>query len=103
MRFYHITKKKNINSIMKLGILPKYKQGLSTYREHTKVFLTNDIEKIIKTQGGNEWETSIAIIEVEVEKHEPHTYTCYDPPKYSDFEFIVDKVSVEEIKSICYR
>jgi len=99
MKLYHITKSKNIVSILNIGILPKYGKGL-TRKGCDKVFLTNDIDRIIKTQGGVTWESGIAIIEVDVKDYETHIYKCYVQPKYSDFEFTIDKVEVNEIINI---
>tara|TARA_R110000868_G_scaffold195851_1_gene441592 strand:+ start:4105 stop:4443 length:339 start_codon:yes stop_codon:yes gene_type:complete len=101
MVLYHITKVENIESIMEKGILPNYKKGITCGgRKQTQVFLTNDINKVIKTQIGSVWENEIAIFEVEVHNIEPHRYYCFEPPKDSDFEFVTDKVDTENIKNI---
>lgn len=70
-----------------------------------KVFLTNNVDKIIKTQGGKAWEKNIAIFEVEVDDSDcrPRIYDIFDSLtngcKISDFEFNIEKVLPEQIKS----
>jgi len=99
MKLYHITRPKNIESILTIGILPKMGKGL-TREGFNEVFLTNNIDKIIKTQGGTDWENNIAILEVDIENHKPHIYKCYGQPKYSDFEFTVPMVPSDKITGI---
>ena len=102
MKLYHITRKENIDSIIEKGIIPNYRKGLGS-RGSDKVFLTNDVNKIIKTQGGIEWETNIAIIEVDVKNYKPHLYNCYVIPKESDYEFVCEIVEPSMIKNIIVR
>ena len=102
MTLYHITKAKYVTSILKKGILPGYEKGISCNTKQTKVFLTNDVERILRTQTGNNWEKELAIIEVDNVNYKPHEYTSHKPSKFSDFEFVVDKIEPFEIKNIKY-
>jgi len=98
MKLYHITKVENIKSILENGIIPNYKKGITCgNREHTCVFLTNNINKVIRTQLGGSW-GNVAIFEVSVNNAKPHKYYCSEPPQDSDFEFVVNKVDKTLIK-----
>ena len=111
LRLFHITRVENVDSILTQGILPGYKKGLTMRGDiWDKVFLTNNVDKIIKTQGGKAWEKNIAIFEVEVDVSDchPYIYGCFDSlvndnRKISDFEFNIDKVLPEQIKSFTTR
>lgn len=101
MRFFHITRLRNIESILSLGIIPDYRKGLTLKREPwKKVFVTNDPERIIRTQGGKAWEKGIAVIEVEIDACEPHRYSAREPHTLSDFEFTTDKIPPENIVNV---
>jgi len=101
MKLYHITRSENIGSIMEKGIIPHYTNGLGRER-YGKVFLTNDVNKIINEHGGEKWRTGIAVIEVEGVDYKPHLYTCWKIPVESDFEFVVDKVLPCHIKEVVF-
>ncbi len=56
MILYHITKEKWIPSIMSKGLIPGYRRGLKVCGSKCKtVFLTNDLNKIIDWQCGQEY------------------------------------------------
>ena len=99
MKLYHITRSENIGSIMEKGIIPHYTNGLGKER-YGKVFLTNNVSKIINEHGGEKWRTGIAVIEVEGVEYKPHLYTCWKILVESDFEFVVDKVLPCHIKNV---
>jgi len=102
MILYHITKIENIDSILEKGILPNYKRGITHWSiKQNYVFLTNNVDKIIKEQIGLCWGKEIVIIEVDIFKYEPYLYKSTN--KISDFEFITDRVLPEEIKNILFR
>lgn len=61
---YHITPSENLPSIMKNGLVPAYKKGLTCGpKEYVKtvVWLTDNPAHILATQAGEEW----------VKKHNP--------------------------------
>ena len=99
MKLYHITRCENIDSIMEKGIIPDYSVGLGRER-YGKVFLTNDVNRIINEQGGETWRTGIAVIEVGGLEYKPHLYTCWKIPVESNFEFVVDRVLPCHIKNV---
>jgi len=98
---YHITKPENISNILIEGLKPDYKKGIGSIK-YKKVFLTNDIWKIIDTQlGRNHWK-EIAIIYIDTHNVEPHIYTSTGIPIKSDFEFVTDYIPPNDIKKIEY-
>lgn len=103
MKLYHITPGKNIKSIMENGILPGFNKGLTCHHQKwNMVFLTNDIDRIIRDQSGMDWvnKKEAYVIEVEIEDHRirPHEYNSGSTYSISDFEFTTDMVNNEEIK-----
>jgi hypothetical protein len=99
MILYHITKVENIESIIEKSIIPNYKKGITCGdRKQTQVFLTNDIDKVIKTQIGDCWGNELVVFEVEINNIKPHKYYCFEPPKDSDFEFVTEKIDKKNIK-----
>jgi hypothetical protein len=103
MILYHITKVENIESIMEKGILPNFKEGITVDgRKHNQVFLTNDINRVIGTQIGDCWGNEIAIFEVEINPDDikPVKYYCFEQPRDSDFEFVTNKVNIENIRKL---
>jgi hypothetical protein len=60
-KYYHITKSKNLNSILIRGIVPGFCKGITTdfYRNDKEiknfVFLTNNPKYILENQCGKEW------------------------------------------------
>lgn len=102
MILYHITPKKNIDSILEHGILPNYGNGLTCgKRTHDKVFLTNDVLRIITTQAGELWvkhnEPVIFEIELDESEFKPLEYHSGGTYTLSDFEFTTDKVRPNQI------
>ncbi len=98
MVLYHVTKRKNLESIMKYGILPNFHKGLTCGgKKHKKVFITNDPDRIIRTQGGSGWiseDTLILEIDVLDTEIESYAYSGYADGKIrlSSFEFVIDRV-----------
>lgn len=93
--FYHITKPENLHQILDLGIIANYKKGIGKDK-HGKVFLTNNVEKIIETQlGRNHWK-DILILYIDTQA-KPHTYTSRGIEELSDFEFVTDYVPTRDI------
>ena len=104
MTLYHITRKNNVPRILIEGLLPSRSKGLTARTpKHNKVFLTNDIDKIIKYMGGSSWETNIAILGVKCTDAKPAIYTHTGIQVESDFEFIIDKVLPNQIINVEYR
>lgn len=107
---YHITKTKNVESILNFGIVPQKlskRKGITThYYIQEKVYLTNDIQKIINEQMGEEFfnKHSWSIVEVDVTdlKVEAHKYHFKETPTYSDFEFVVKNVPAENIINVLH-
>lgn len=104
MHLYHLTKEKYLGSILKLGLIPCKKYGLTLKidkRNNTKVFLTNNISFVTKNHAGDTWckrynpmvltiDTSLMYV-TPVHYRDGATYTI------SDFEFVVDWVSPDKI------
>jgi len=102
MILYHITKIENIDSILEKGILPNYKRGITHWSiKQDYVFLTNNVDKIIKEQIGLCWGKEIVIIELDIISSQPIFYKATG--RFSDYEFIVNKVLPEQIKNIKNR
>ena len=102
MILYHITKEEYIPSIIRFGILPSFKNGITCSKiKHNYVFLTNDINKIFCNQIGKTASLKYnCLITVDVENYKPYIYQGFIIPKISDFEFIIDKVEINQIKNI---
>lgn len=110
MRYYHITKERNLQNILAKGILPGSKirkKGL-TARDITQtfVFVTTDVDRIVKSQAGTKWckRWNPIVIEVNLDEKEvcPVQYHCHRTYTVSDFEFIVNSISPNKIVSYCY-
>ena len=103
MILYHITPIKNLESILEKGILPDFnKKGISHWKdEHKKVFLTNDIDKIILEQAGINWvkRNNPIILEIELNEKDfkPHEYHFGGTYTYSKSEFVIDKIEPNKI------
>lgn len=95
-KFYHITKTKNAFSIAARGLLPGFSRGIGGIKGSDKVFLTNDVDKIIKIQCGKEWMKDSSIVTVLADP-QPHVYLSNE---ISDFEFVIDEVKPEQIIEI---
>ena len=104
---FHITKTENIESILSVGIIPgelsKIK-GIATrhYPKHGKVFLTNDVGRIVDTQLGrsstHEW--SVISVDERNFKYQQHMYKSNGTYTLSDFEFITNKIEIKDILNI---
>jgi hypothetical protein len=110
MRLYHITPPENLSSILENGIFPKLinpdfyglTAPLSYYPKSPYVWLTDDVEYIIRTQAGSDWPHVILEIEIEIEKIIPAIYRC--PKKdccnswhISEHEFLTSHVPADRI------
>jgi hypothetical protein len=87
---FHITARKNLESIKKLGIIPAYTKGLTCYRtKHTAVWLTDNPEHILTTQAGEEWvkKNDPVVLKVECKGLDIKPYTSYTTGKVVKHEF----------------
>jgi hypothetical protein len=107
MKLFHITKKKNLQSILDIGLLPEYTQGLrrswSTKRLPKRVWLTDSIAIPIKQAGDTFVESEWCVLEIDAKYLNimPHRTTCYEEGKNIDIpnEFVTfDAVPKENIK-----
>lgn len=93
MKLYHITPKRNVDSILTLGLIPGYNRGLG--KGCDVIFLTNDPEYILKKQAGTNWMAEhnpvVFCIDTESYQIEPCLYKAFSPPRLSTFEFICRK------------
>src|SRR6185369_8127428 len=95
MILYHLTKEKNLDSILSKGLIADKNSGLTVNKKSKfkKVFLTNDIPRIVVSQAGEKWckRYNPIVLEIEIEEK------CITPVHYrdgatytlSDFEFVV--------------
>lgn len=103
---YHITKKKHIESILKKGILPDYRSGITSFKhkKHKLVFLTNDILLISLTQCGIDYCKKYELVALEINtinlNIEPHKYSSYGTYTLSDFEYVTTNIKPENIIKI---
>jgi len=107
-KLYHITKERNLKSILEKGILIGKKarrKGIAVHGPLTEIYLTNDVDRILKTQAGKAWckrnhpivfEIDVSNITVlPVKYHSGGTYAL------SDFEYVVkENILVENIKLV---
>lgn len=110
-KLYHITKENNIESIQEQGLIPGYRAGITVKVARDRrgkfmdVFLTNDVDRILKTQAGEAWckRWKPVVFEVDLAgmKVEPKQYRYGATYTISDFEFLVrSKISPQRIKLI---
>lgn len=104
MILYHMTPKRNLESILNNGLLPGYSKGLYIYgnKKLNKVYLTNNVLKIVSIQSGYEWikDNDVIILEIDIDEKyfEPCKYEYSGTYTYSDFEFVTDIIKPEQIK-----
>lgn len=98
---YHITSAKNLDSILIEGLIPGKRKGLTLQSRGklSKVFLTNDVDRIAITQAGKNWieRNKAIVIEVSVSNTEPHKYVDGGTYTLSDYEFVCDRVNPADI------
>ncbi len=92
MELFHITPKRNLISIMTLGLKADYKRGLTICgTRHKRIFLTNNTTKILTLQCGKDWvkkhKPIVLIVRTDNYEVTPVVYDCFDPPFDSGFEF----------------
>jgi hypothetical protein len=106
---YHLTASKNIDSIMKNGLIPDYTKGFARNKEKGwpgyPIWLTDSPQWIINKQLGNNYvlERDIQILQINITDIEVFTRTVsiVSPPKPSPYEFICfDRILPKYIKSI---
>ena len=111
MKLFHITKKQNLKSILELGLVPEYTQGIRTdltwaYRKLPKrIWLTDDITLPIKQAGNTFNETNWVVLEIDTETLNviPHRRMCWKQSKLVDLpnEFeCCDIIPKEKIKVV---
>ena len=93
---YHITPRRNLESILKHGIIPAYSWGLSGIDKQKAVYLTDNPKYILITQAGNTWvsrydpiiiKLNIANLEIK-KKYSHHT----GHPTICDHEYYYDGI-----------
>ena len=103
MTLYHLTPARNLESILACGLIPAKGKGLTiqSKTKHTKVFLTNDIDRIAETQAGKDWlsRNNVVVLEISINDRdiEPHKYIDGATYTLSDFEFVCDRVDPSDI------
>lgn len=58
LRLFHITPLRNLQSILKKGLMPGYTKGLGcrlSEENRARIWLTDDPEFILQTQAGDSW------------------------------------------------
>jgi ribosomal protein L21E len=111
MKLFHITKKKNLKSILKLGLLPEYTQGIrgdltwALKKPTNQIWLTDDIAVPIKQAGDTFNETDWVVLEIDTEMLNvmPHRRMCWESNKVVDSpnEFVaLDVIPKEKIKVV---
>lgn len=101
---YHVTGRKNLETIFTEGILPGKRRGL-TWAKCDKVFLTNDPGRIIRTQAGRKWTENQDLVVIEIKPGltvKPHEYDSGATYTLSDFEFTTEKVPVEFLGEVIH-
>lgn len=107
MKLFHITKKQNLQSIFKLGLLPEYTQGIrtrwATKRLPKRIWLTDDVTVPIKQAGSTFIQSEWSVLEIDTKELNimPHRTTCYEEDKNIDIpnEFVCfDAIPKEKIK-----
>lgn len=93
---YHLTKPENLPTILTAGLIPDYKRGIGRVK-YGYVFLTNDVERIIETQLGRNYWREATILHIETDNVKPFLYTSTGISIPSDYEFITDYVSPNDI------
>jgi len=84
MKLYHVTKREHLSSILKKGLIPYHRKGITcnipkSHIQQPRVWLTDNID-IPKVQLGNLWdEKSWVVLEVNTSDLDvfPHMTTCY--------------------------
>lgn len=106
--YYHITKSKWVPSIMSKGIRPGYRRGLNVSgRKCKKVYLTNDVGRIVSHQCGEKYvrdnDLVVLVVEIPDSSLEPVHYRDGMTYTISDFEFtsgIVHPSLISTVKPI---
>ncbi len=103
-KYYHITKRKYVESIMERGLIPGHKPGLTVdgYAKHEEVFICTDPKQIIETQAGIEWCKKHDVVVLEVDPYEqeyikPVKYTGGGTYTESVFEFTTNRVNPDRL------
>jgi len=67
MKMYHITRSKNVSSILEIGIIPGHRAGITCKHRCKEIFLTSNPEHILKSQCGDKWckQHNPAIMEID--------------------------------------
>lgn len=105
MIFYHIAKGRHAESILAKGLIPGHRRGITCNGDkHKKVFVTNDVDKIIKWQAGPAWIKKHKCVLVHVDmtgvRMDPVQYRCGMTYTISDFEFTTDRIDPKRIVKI---
>ena len=68
MKLYHITPRKNLESIVEKGLIPGYHRGLG--KGCGVIFLTDNPKYILETQAGPNWisQFDLVILEIDIEE-----------------------------------
>lgn len=95
MKLFHITPKRNLDSIARLGLIAGHSQGITCERSEWKtIFLTPDPARILEEQCGSSWiernEPAILIVDTRPYLVRPMMYGATFCPIASDFEFECD-------------
>jgi len=76
---YHITAKKNVDSILSKGLIPNFQRGLSRRQDYAPcVWLTDDTDYILETQAGDLWreENDPVVLEIDADGLDVKQYMC---------------------------
>lgn len=83
---FHITPRKNLESIAVLGLIPEYSSGLSCWRPHHRlsvVWLTDNPDYILEAQAGDRWirDNDPVILKVNCKDLDVKPYISYSGEK----------------------
>lgn len=102
---YHITRSRNVDSILKTGIVAGRRRGMTCNRKNQKsVFLTDDLDYIFTNQLGINWYSDIAVFSVEDTGVVSHTFRCpfSGNEKIYPHEYTIDVVPPSAIISVSF-
>lgn len=93
---FHITPRKNLESIASLGIIPEFTRGLTCRQPHHRfsvVWLTDNPEHILTTQAGDDWirENDPVILTVDCKGLDIKPYTLFSG-QVSKHEYYYDGI-----------
>jgi hypothetical protein len=96
MILYHITPAKNLNSILKQGLIPNAGKGLTSDQKRKYIWLTDKPDYVLTQQAGTEWikrfKPYILTVNIEPYREQLKAYItwAWDIPKVCPHEFFIE-------------